>query len=255
MIRRLAAALAALSILLIVAAPVAAGGWAEVRPDAATTTEPPIEGQPIDIGFTVLQHGKTPAGWVTPTVHVTDFTTGETIDIAASAAGVTGHFVASWTPKRAGFWTWTVDFPELGSQAVPTTLAVYTATGVAPAFDPALAFSAIDRATQDVRNEILDTVYPEIERIDSALSLQRAVNDRLTSQVNAITDERDALAARLAEVEDGATTAPTTLVEIVLLAVLAGAAAGFAMSWLGGRPGPRQVEVGLSPAPQGSTRA
>ena len=69
-------------MLLLLSAPVLAGGWAEVRPDAAATTQPPREGQPIEIGFTVLQHGETPAGWVTPTVHLMDITSGTTLDVA-----------------------------------------------------------------------------------------------------------------------------------------------------------------------------
>ena len=62
MIRRLAAALAALALLLTLTVPVLAGGWAEIVADAQTTETPPVEGQPIDIGFVVLQHGETPAG-------------------------------------------------------------------------------------------------------------------------------------------------------------------------------------------------
>lgn len=48
MIRRLAATLAALSLVAILAAPVLAGAWAEVRID------------PFEVGSTVLNHGKTP---------------------------------------------------------------------------------------------------------------------------------------------------------------------------------------------------
>ena len=56
MFRRLTAALAAFALLLLLAVPVAAGGWAEIVADGQTTTTdtPPTEGQPIDIGFVVL---------------------------------------------------------------------------------------------------------------------------------------------------------------------------------------------------------
>ena len=43
---------------LAVAAPAGAGGW------AVTTLDPlaaaPVAGQPFDVGFTILQHGRTP---------------------------------------------------------------------------------------------------------------------------------------------------------------------------------------------------
>ena len=97
MIRRLAAALAALAMLLILAVPAFAGGWAEIVADAQTTTEPPVEGQPIDIGFLVLQHGVTPAGWETATVHFTNASTGETMDVVARNDRPDGHFFATAT--------------------------------------------------------------------------------------------------------------------------------------------------------------
>ena len=84
MIRRLAATLAAFALLLILAVPVLAGGWAEIVADAQTTTEPPVEGQPIAVGFRVLQHGVTPAGWETATVHFTNASTGKTMDVVAT---------------------------------------------------------------------------------------------------------------------------------------------------------------------------
>ncbi|MEO5885960.1 MAG: hypothetical protein ABIQ58_10640 [Candidatus Limnocylindrales bacterium] len=248
MTRRLAAALAALSILLVLAAPVAAGGWAEVRPDAATTTEPPIEGQPIEIGFTVLQHGKTPAGWVTPTVHVTDLTTGTTLEIAAVKVGDEGHFVASLTPSHAGYLSWVVDFPELATDPVPVTLAVHSVGGAAPVFDPTVAVSAVVRAKDEVRSEIYATVYEEVDRINGRLALQQSISERLTTQVDAITKERDALSVQLAE---GGVTSISLLAGLVLVAVLAGGTAGFAMHWLGRRSSPREIEVGFSAAPRG----
>ena len=56
MIRRLLTALPIATLALTLATATAlAGGWAEVRPDASTTTEPG-EGEPIVLGFTVLQH-------------------------------------------------------------------------------------------------------------------------------------------------------------------------------------------------------
>ena len=132
MIRRLASALAALSLILLLAAPVLAGGWAEIVVDAQTDTAPPVEGQPITLGFTVLQHGVTPAGWEQPTVHLTDALTGRTTDIAATGRGKDGHFVATVTLPTSGFWTWTVSLRDLANDPVPTSLEVWTAAGQPP---------------------------------------------------------------------------------------------------------------------------
>jgi hypothetical protein len=131
MIRRLAAAVAALALLLSLTVPVLAGGWAEIVADAQTT-EPPVEGQPLDVGFVVLQHGETPAGWETATVHFTNASTGQTIDVTATNDRPDGHFVATATLPDAGVWTWQVTLKDLQSNHSPVTLTVAAAAGQAP---------------------------------------------------------------------------------------------------------------------------
>jgi hypothetical protein len=172
--------------------------------------------------------------------------------VDATRNGPDGHFTATFTPDAAGFWTWTVSFPELLSDAIPATLAVADSAGVVPAFDPAMALTAIERVRTSVRNEINDTLDPQLKQIDSQLTLQRSINERLTGRIDELTTERD---AAIAAAEPVVTT--SLLAGVVLLAVLAGAAAGFAMAWLAGRSAPRQVEVEpvLSPTPRGSTPA
>jgi hypothetical protein len=145
MIRRLASALAALTLVLLLAAPVLAGGWAEIVVDAQADTAPPTEGQPITLGFTVLQHGVTPAGWEQPTVHLTDVLTGTTTDLAATARGKDGHFVATVTLPTSGFWTWTVSLRDLASDSIPTALAVRTADGQPPVInEPSTLTARVD---------------------------------------------------------------------------------------------------------------
>ena len=134
MIRRLAATVAALALLLALTVPVLAGGWAEIVADAQTT-EPPVEGQPIDVGFVVLQHGQTPAGWETATVHFTNASTGQTIDVVATNDRPDGHFVATATLPEAGAWTWRVTLKDLYSEHAPLALTVQAATGQAAAMD------------------------------------------------------------------------------------------------------------------------
>lgn len=245
MFHRLSAALVALTLLLTLAAPVFAGGWAEVVADAQTTTEPPVEGQPIVIGFKVLQHGQTPAGWETATVHFTNITTGTTIDVPATNDRADGHFVATATLPEAGFWSWRVTLRDLVSEHAPVTLTVATASGQLPAYDPSTTVAAIDQARRDVTATLNGQFYPEIERLDSLVRVEQAKTERLIADVNAIKAERDDLAARLAAAEG---IGGTPLIAVLTLAVLAGATAGFAMTWLAGRPGPR---VSVSPAPRG----
>jgi len=139
MFRRVSTALVALTLLLSLAVPVSAGGWAEIVADAQTKTEPPIEGQPIDIGFKVLQHGVTPAGWETATVHFTNASTGTTIDVVATNDRPDGHFVATATLPEAGSWTWRVTLKDLASEHGPVDLTVQAATVQAAAGQAAAA--------------------------------------------------------------------------------------------------------------------
>jgi hypothetical protein len=227
MFRRSTAAVAALALLLILAVPVAAGGWAEIVADAQTTTDtPPTEGQPIDIGFLVLQHGMTPAGWETATVHFTNASTGKTMDVVAKNDRPDGHFIATVTLPEAGFWSWQVTLRDLESDHLPIALTVRTAAGEVPGYDPAMAAG--------------NQVQSEIARLDAMIRAEQIKTDSLTEQVAALTAERDALAAA----DDGG----LPILAVLTLAVLAGATAGFAMAWLSGRPGPT---VKVSPAPRG----
>ena len=242
MTHRLAASIAAFALLLTLAAPVLAGGWAEIVADAQTSEQPPVEGQPVDVGFVVLQHGVTPAPWETATVHFTNASTGETIDVAATNDRPDGHFVATATLPDAGFWSWQVTLQNLESQQLPIALTVRTAAGEVPAYDPSMTATAIARATRDVTNDLGAQFGPEIARLDNLLRVEQAKTDALDKQ------NRE-LAARVAATE-GSGGLP--ILAVVTLAVLAGAAAGFAMTWLAGRPGP---SVTVSPAPRGADPA
>jgi hypothetical protein len=248
MFRRLAAAVTALILVLLVAAPALAGGWAEIVADARTEEPPPVEGHPIEVGFTVLQHGETPAGWESPTVTFTEIATGKTFQVAATGSGRDGHFIASATMPTAGFWTWSVTLRDLATDPVSHSLAVHTSAGAAPTLDPAMALAAIDRARRDVTTELTGTLYTEIERVNGQLDGQRAITTGLAADVDRIAAERDALATRLDAAEEALAAGGTgvTLIGIVTLAILGGAAAGFAMAWLAGRSRPRDLEVSVS---------
>jgi hypothetical protein len=251
MTRRIATSLAALAMLLILAVPVMAGGWADIVADAQTT-KPPVEGQPTEVGFKVMQHGVTPAPWVTATVHFVDMSSGETIDVVAKNDNANGHFVATATLPRAGYWSWQVTLMDLESQHIPVTLAVREADGQMPALDSATVLTAIDRAKAEVRNELATQFGGQVEELRRQLDESRSGESRLSFEINALRAERDKLANRVSALESGEGGVP--IVGVISLAVLAGAAAGFAMAWLAGRPGPTP-KVALSPAPRGADPA
>lgn len=244
MTRRLAATLTAVALLLSLAAPVLAGGWAEIVADSQTA-EPPVEDTPVAVGFLVLQHGQTPAPWETATVHFMNSASGETIDVVAINDREDGHFTARAVLPEPGYWSWQVTLKDLASDHMPVSFSVANASGNVPAYDPATTATAIAQAKKDVSEQMTAQFATEIERVEGLLLAQQARSDRLLAQTNEILAERDELATRLAAAE-GAGGSP--LIAILLLAVLAGATAGFAMSWLAGRPGPK---VMVSPAPRG----
>ena len=255
MSRRLAAILGALAMVLVLAAPVAAGGWAEIVADAETTepTTDPKVGAVAEVGFTVLQHGETPAPWETATVHFTNASTGETLDVAATNDRPDGHFVARAELPGAGYWIWQVTLRDLASDHLPVGLTVRLADGSMPPYDPADTFAALAGARQEIARSA-ETGFPaEVARLNQTILAQQARTDRLSEQVEALAAEREAVDQRLAAADagpaatgsDGSDGLP--VMAIITLAALSGSAAGFAVAWLIGRPGPR---VTFSPAPR-----
>ncbi|HEX2469455.1 MAG TPA: hypothetical protein VHK05_02605 [Candidatus Limnocylindrales bacterium] len=247
MIRRTAAVLAATAMLLVLAAPVFAGGWAEIVADGQTRT--PSEGTPIEVGFKVLQHGETPAPWETATVHFTNSSNGEMFDVVAKNDRPDGHFVATTTLSDAGYWSWHVTLKDLESQHVPVRMTVLSASGATPPFDPSTVLSAIDHAKVDVTNSVNERFAADIERLDRQADGYRARLDYLGGELEDVTADRDALAARMDAIE-GAGGLP--ILAVISLSVLAGSAAGFAMAWLAGRQPKRAAPATvLSPSQRG----
>jgi hypothetical protein len=109
---------AGVAALLPLAAPdaVDAGGW------AVTTLDPmaaPAPGEPVDVGFTIRQHGVTPVAVDDVRLTVTD-ATGATEAFAARPEGATGHYVAAVTFPAAGAYRWTVEQGWFGPQELGT---------------------------------------------------------------------------------------------------------------------------------------
>jgi hypothetical protein len=95
-------------VVIAAASPAAAGGWA-----AATLDEPPaalVAGQDHQVGFMILQHGKTP---VNPDqgqvgIRLFDPSSGQGLTFPAVQQGPVGHFVSTVNVPTAGAWQWEV---------------------------------------------------------------------------------------------------------------------------------------------------
>ncbi|HET7009372.1 MAG TPA: c-type cytochrome [Anaerolineales bacterium] len=130
---------AVVSVLSLV--PAWGGGWAVVTLDAMPTGLK--AGEPFDVGFTVLQHGRTPLSGLAPVVMASSRTTDDEISITAQDEGAVGHYAANLTLPAAGDWTWAIDafgalhpMPSLtvaGSSAPPAAAQAPSAAVVAGA--------------------------------------------------------------------------------------------------------------------------
>ena len=101
---RISIALAtALSLMLVL--PVFAGGWAVITLDELPTGI--VAGEPFTVGFTVLQHGRTPMTGLYPTITANlDKETEFVMD--AAPEGKPGHYTATLTFPKEGEWRWSI---------------------------------------------------------------------------------------------------------------------------------------------------
>lgn len=134
--RLLLAAPLALIATLAFAATASAGGWATASLDAPV--EPPIAGQPFDVGFTLYQHGVTPVNSGNAVVVATG-PDGQRLSFTAHRSGGQAHWTAGVTLPNEGAWQWAITLPnqlevEPGSLG---TLEVAAASSVS-ALQPAL---------------------------------------------------------------------------------------------------------------------
>jgi hypothetical protein len=138
--RAIAATLAATIATLVLASSALAGGWANAILDDPGAGGPPSAGEPVTIGFTLLQHGVTPVNWGSPTMTITNTVTGEERTFEARQVGASGHWVVAVTYPTNGTWRTTVRHPDLevGMQGFgPVTIGPAGAAPAAPAAPPA----------------------------------------------------------------------------------------------------------------------
>jgi len=95
----------ALLLVLGLAIPVFAGGWAVVTLDELPSNV--VAGEPLTIGFTVLQHGRTPLTNLEPTV-TAKLSFAEKLVVYAGPEGKPGHYMATLTFPKEGKWEWSI---------------------------------------------------------------------------------------------------------------------------------------------------
>jgi mono/diheme cytochrome c family protein len=94
----------AFMLAFALAVPVLAGGWAVITLDELPAGA--VAGEPLTIGFTVLQHGRTPMSDLDPTI--TARSGGEKVIVFARPEGKPGHYSAMLTFPKEGEWEWTI---------------------------------------------------------------------------------------------------------------------------------------------------
>ena len=110
----------ALLLSLVIAVPAFAGGWAVITLDDLPTNV--VAGEPLTIGFTVLQHGMTPMNDLSPTVTVI-LRNEEKLAFRAEADHKPGHYTATLTLPKEGSWEWYIQAFSMDQRMPELTVA------------------------------------------------------------------------------------------------------------------------------------
>ena len=94
----------------------AAGGWAVTTVDPF---DPPAAGEDLDIGFTILQHGRTPVDVDGVVIFVVD-EDGDSTQFAAEPEGTVGRYRATVVFPEPGTYRWSVVQGWFGAQDLGT---------------------------------------------------------------------------------------------------------------------------------------
>ena len=104
----------AILLALVAAVPALAGGWAVITLDELPNDV--SAGEALTVGFTVLQHGRTPMTDLDPTI--TAQLGDERMVVFAEAQGAPGHYAATITFPSEGRWNWSIQAFSM-DQAMP----------------------------------------------------------------------------------------------------------------------------------------
>lgn len=120
---RLAVGLALL-LALVWAVPVLAGGWAVITLDKLPSEV--MAGEPVSIGFTVRQHGRTLMSGLTPTVTARLPGSSKAVVVDSIAEGEVGHYTAQLTIPEPGAWDWSIQAFTMDQPMPPLTVIATT---------------------------------------------------------------------------------------------------------------------------------
>jgi hypothetical protein len=216
--RTLVAPVLATAFVLAAASAALAGGWATIQPDATAAFTEPRAGTPFDLGFTVLQHGETPADFVHPTARLTNVETGDT-SFADTTNDGAGHYTASFTVQTAGQYEWVVTMEDLIVEMTPLPLTVLHPDGTVPPLGTAAQLSRIRTL---VAGDVAASVgIRQTATEDRLVEVTRAL-DSLESQITALEAQVDAAPAGT----DPAAADDSSALPTIVLAAAAGALAG-----------------------------
>jgi hypothetical protein len=227
--RLLGGLVAVLAILLLAVAPVAAGGWASITPDEGSATAEPVAGEPVDLGFTVLQHDQVAAPWVTASVVLSNALTGAELTEPARATDESGHFLATVNVPEAGVWTWRVQLAELETDDEAFSLPVRTADGRLPTVDVATVVGLVERARRDIRAEVQANYAARLDALQQRADVARTTASSMAKRVADEVAARESLQARVDSLAGATGSGGLPVIGVVTIAVLAAAGTAFAM--------------------------
>lgn len=95
----------ALLFSLLFVTPVFSGGWAVITLDELPTNV--VANEPVTVGFTVLQHGRTPLDGLHPTITANLYKDQQFV-IDAEAGDKPGYYTATLTFPKDGEWRWSI---------------------------------------------------------------------------------------------------------------------------------------------------
>jgi hypothetical protein len=119
--------LLAILLSLVWTIPALAGGWAVITLDELPSGA--VAGEPLTVGFTVRQHGRTLMTGLYP--KITAISGGEKLVFPAKAEGGQGHYTATMTLPKEGDWQWAVEAFTM-YQPMPALKVAAVGTAVAP---------------------------------------------------------------------------------------------------------------------------
>lgn len=96
----------ALLLSLLDSVPAFAGGWAVIVLDELPRNI--VAGRPLTIGFTLLQHGRTPLDGLEPKI-ITNLYKEQEFVLRAEPDGKPGHYTVTVTFPKEGEWRWFID--------------------------------------------------------------------------------------------------------------------------------------------------